>query len=298
MLITVLSLTSMGCLKDSAYDNGEIQSLRTTGGLIKAIEIKLTANSNTNVEAVAFANSPNDTTITTFPVNLATNDPAPQDIHVTLTQNDQLVTDYNAAQTDTTATPTHPNPSGVVVHDSVPTLFTVVNPGGVVIIPKGQHTGYLSLKFKPSDFLGVSYALGFTITKVAESGYPISGNLQNGIVIINIKNQWDGNYQAAGARVHPALGILPFNYAVQMITTGANTLKGNAEGDLQSDIELSIDANDSVTVGATTAGVSPVFPIAGNPNNYDPVNKVFHLSYYYNTGAPRKIFETLTYNKP
>ncbi len=67
ILIPVLSLTATGCLKDTAYDNGEIQSLRTSGALIKAIEIKLTANSNTNVEPVAFANSSNDTTITTFP---------------------------------------------------------------------------------------------------------------------------------------------------------------------------------------------------------------------------------------
>ncbi len=126
----------------------------------------------------------------------------------------------------------------MIVHDSVPTLFTVVNPGGVVTIPKGQHTGYLSLKFKPSDFLGVTYALGFTISKIAEAGYVISGNLQNGILIINIKNQWDGNYQAVGIRHHPVLGPLPFNYAVQMSTTGATSIEGNGLADVVQDLAI------------------------------------------------------------
>ncbi len=66
---------------------------------------------------------------------------APTDLHVTLVQNNQIVTDYNAANTDTTVTPTNPNPTGVVTHDSVPTLFSVVNPGGVVSDPQGAEYG-------------------------------------------------------------------------------------------------------------------------------------------------------------
>lgn len=290
-----MSVTAMSCLKDNDYDNGSIQSVRTIGAVIQPIEIGLTATNTTNIEALSFANSSNDTTITTFPVTLATANPAPQDIHVTLTQNNQIVSAYNAANTDTTVTATNPNPTGVVTHDSIPTLFTIVNPGGVVTIPKGQNTGYLSIKFKPSDFLGVTYALGFNISKVAESGYTISGNLSSGMIIINIKNQFDGNYQAVGIRHHPALGPLPFNYAVQMSTTGATSIEGNGLADFQQDLQLSVSPLDSVTV---TSSYQPLIPIAGEANDYDPVHKVFHINVFYNTGAPRLINETLTYSHP
>jgi hypothetical protein len=294
ILITVLSVTTMSCLKDADYNNGEIQSTRQIGALIKPIEIKLTAASAANVLALSFANSPNDTTIALIPVNLATSDVAPTDIHVTLVQNNQIVTDYNAANTDTTVSATNPNPTGVITHDSVPTLFTVVNPGGVVTIPKGQHTGYLMISFKPADFLGITYAVGFTISKIAESGYVISGNLENGMVIINIKNQWDGNYHASGVRLHPVLGPFSFNYNIDMGTTNANTIEGNALADLGPNLYITINPDNSVTLASDA---QTVFPQAGKENDYNPATKTFTLNYFYNTGAPRLISETLVLNQ-
>ncbi len=54
IIITVLSVTAMSCLKDTPYDNGEIQSTRQIGALILPIEIRLTAQNATNVLAVSF----------------------------------------------------------------------------------------------------------------------------------------------------------------------------------------------------------------------------------------------------
>ncbi len=276
LLAFVFSFTA--CLKDQEYNDGSIQSTRATGAVIKPIEIKLTAASQTNVLSLAFDNSSQDTTIQLIPVNLATADAAPADIQVTLTQNDQIVTDYNTA-------------NGVSY--VVPTLFTIVNAGGVVTIPKGSHTGYLQIKFKPSDFLGTTYALGFSITSVAGTGYTVSGNLQNGMVIINIKNQYDGNYHVSGTRIHPVLGPFPFSYDADMGTTSATSIDGNVLADLQSDLNITINPDNTVSLSSSA---QTIFLSPGGVNKYDPVTKTFTLSYYYNAAAPRIITETLVKN--
>ena len=288
-LILVLSIIATGCLKDKAFDNGEIQSVHSTVTNPKIVEIKLTAANVKNVLSLSFAASPNDTVVSIIPVNLATPDVAPQDIHVTLVPNDVIVSDYNLAHTDTTG----PNATGVVTHYLVPTLYSVVNPGGVVIIPKGSHTGYLQIKFKPADFLGSTYAVGFSIGKVDEAGYTISGNSQNGMVVINIKNEYDGNYHVSGVRIHPTLGPFPFDYDEDMNTTSANSIDGAALADLGEGLNIVVNPDNTVTLSGDSRDV---FPQAGKENKYDPVTKTFTLNYYYNTAAPRLINETLVKN--
>jgi len=293
ILMSAISVLGVGCLKDKDYDNGAIQSVHATGSTPKVVEIKLTANDTRNTHAYALDNSPNDTTIDLIVVNLAAADPAPQDLHVTLTQNDQIVTDYNAANTDTTVTPENPNPSGVVTHYLIPdpSKITIVNP--VVVIPKGSHSAFLQVTFKPSDFLGPTYAIGFTISKVDENGYTISGNLQNGMAIINIKNQYDGNYHVSGVRVHPTLGPFPFDYDADLSTTSANSVDGAVLADLGEGLNITINPDNSVSLSGDSRAV---FLQAGKQNDYDPATKTITLNYYYNTGAPRLINETLVRN--
>jgi hypothetical protein len=179
-ILAVVAATGFaGCLKDEDYDNGLTQSVRSTGATPKVVEIKLTAGDVSNFLIVSYDNSATDTVVDLIPVNLATKDPAPQDLHVTLTANQSLVTDYNAA-------------NGTAYGD--PSAFYTVEDGGVVTIPQGQRTGFLKIKFKPSSFSGAEWAAGFQITAIQEPGYVISGNLSQGIVAIAIKNKYDGNY--------------------------------------------------------------------------------------------------------
>jgi hypothetical protein len=266
----------MSCLKDKPFDNGEIQSVHSTGAPVKPVEIKLTAASTQNFLGLSYPSSKNDTTVNLIPVNLATADPAPQNLHVTLVQNDTLVTAYNTA-----------NGTSFLV----PTKYTVINP--IVTIPKGSHTAFLQIKFKPFDFLGASYAVAFTITKVAESGYTVSGNLQNGIVAINIKNQYDGNYHVKGVRVHPVLGPFPFDYNADLNTVNATTVDGNVLADLKEGLAITVNPDNTVTL---SGDLRTVFPQATKVNSYDPATRTFTLNYYYNAAAPRLINETLVKN--
>lgn len=175
-LIIAVSLSITSCLKDKEYDNGQIQS--SQGSVIKAIGIGLTVSNPTNFLALYLNPSATDTIINLIPVTLASQQPATQDLHITLVATDSLVNNYN-------------NNNGTDY--IVPTQYTVVNPGGVVIIPKGSYTGYLQVKFVPNTFIGTDYAVGFTISKIAESGYVLS-NLLTGVVAIGIINQYDGYY--------------------------------------------------------------------------------------------------------
>src|SRR5882672_5735728 len=164
ILISAISVAAIGCLKDKEFDDGQIQSVHNTGATIKPVEIKLTASSTDNFLAQSFDLVNKDTTIDLVPVNLATSDPAPEDIQVTLTFDQTLLDTYN-------------DDNGTDYSIPDPSLYVLSN--GVVTIPKGQHTGYLQLTFNPANYIGVDYAFPFVISSVDKQGYTISGNLKS-----------------------------------------------------------------------------------------------------------------------
>jgi len=293
----MLLLVATGCLKDDAYDNKEIQSVRSAG-IQKIIEIKLTASSVSNVVSLALDESPTDTAIDIIPVNLASAEAAPQDVHVTLVPNDQIITDYNAAN---------------ATDYKVAQLYSVVNPGGVVVIPAGSHTGYLQIKFKPSDFLGDTYAVGFTINKVDEAGYTISGNNMNGMVVINIKNQYDGVYTRNGSALRAGdpdrTGPIGPDQ-ISLTTVSGNAVKwienhqwGNGGGLLASTISnpiWTINSDNSVTA-TSEGGPFPdgLMNYPGYDSRYDPATRTFYVKATWGGGpGVREMTDTLVYFGP
>ncbi len=326
-LFLAAGLAGTGCLKDKDYDDGIIQSLRATDGTVKVVEIKLSASSTDNFFPFFVDNSPNDTTVDLIPINLATHDPAPKDLHITLTRNDQLVTDYNAANTDTTVTATNPDPTGAVTHYDIPNgLYTVVNP--VVIIPKGQHTAYLQVKFKPSDLVGdKKYAVGFSITKIDEPGYTISGNTKDAIVVIGIKNKYDGLYSLTVRTVGwAAYGISdgptkkwPSNASFESTganslvlhtkeggigvpafdATGAPTSFGSTEARFTFDLSTNALTAVDNTVGDDGRGRT-FFLNTAEQSRYDPTSQTIYAAFVMTqNGRPNQFFyDTLVYQGP
>jgi Domain of unknown function (DUF1735) len=219
----LLSILMTGCLKDKEYDNGSIQSVRNSVGDQKVVEIALTTTSTVNFLQISLNATPNDTTFNLIPVTLASVNGAPEDINVTLVPNPALIGNYNA--------------NNGTIHELAPiNLYSITNPassdgtGYVVTIPKGSNTGYLKIKIKPTNFLGVDYALGFQISKIDPSGYLISGNLREGIVAIGIKNKYDGEYILSGTfndvlapANNPTGPGDPYPYHMYLITASANS---------------------------------------------------------------------------
>src|SRR5215467_4238756 len=92
-IAATLCIITTGCLKDKDFDNGSIQSV--TGPETKVVEIKLTATNTSNFFTLAVDNSNNDTTVDLVPINLATANAAPQDLHVTVSLDSTLVNAYD-----------------------------------------------------------------------------------------------------------------------------------------------------------------------------------------------------------
>lgn len=214
LALAIVSFGMAGCLKDQPYEDQEIQSNRPEGNP-RVIEMKITANNIRNFVSHAFDNGNNDTVVDLVPIHLATAGVAPEDINVTLEIKPELVDAYN---TDKNTSYSIPSSS----------LVTILNP--VVTIPKGSRTGYMQVKFKPSDIVGMELAYGLAITNIDKPGYNISGNLGTGVVGILIKNKYDGRYEVDGILVDAANGDLssgpdgPYPFEVELRTTGANSV--------------------------------------------------------------------------
>jgi len=279
-VLLILYVFTTGCLKDDDFDNGAIQSVHNNGDLVKPIEIKLTAANASNFFVLAVDNSDNDTTVDLVPINLATSESAPQDLHVSVSLDDALVDAYNAENGTAYAIP----PS---------TMFTILN--SEVIIPKGSHTGYVQIKFKPSDFIGADWALGFKIASIQESGYTISGNLSTGTTVIAIKNQYDGLYDAEGYFLHPVF-FGDYSSEWTCATSGPNsvTFQLNTTIPFTAYLTLTVNADNSVDISSDDVVLDPYDPAK---NYYTPGDRTFHLDFGY-SGGTRHLTGTATYKGP
>jgi hypothetical protein len=309
VLGAVFSVFLAGCLKDKGFDNGAIQS--THGSNIPVIGMAANVSSTTNFALVAFDNGNNDTTVDLLPVSIGGSSPAGQDIHVTLEQNDQLVQNYN----DSNATDYTPPPAG---------SFTT---SSIVTIPKGSYIGYLQIKFKPSNYIGQPYALGYKIKSIQEPGYAISGNLDTAVCAIVIKNKYDGNYKMRmrltgwGAYSISDGPAYDWPNNVGFSSTGGNTLVfsttqngalqpgftpgGGATGFGAATPQFAFDLSTNLLTGMTNLTPdSRNRAFRPNPavsdSRYDPATKTLYLAYIMSqNGRPDQfIYDTLKYAGP
>lgn len=278
LLLLLVFIT--GCLKDDDFDDGAIQSAHNTGELIKPIEIKLTASDASNFFVLAVDNSENDTIVDLVPINLATANAAPEDLHITVSLDDALVDVYNTEHGTAYAIP----PSS---------MFTILNPE--VIIPKGSHTGYVQVKFKPADFIGADWALGFKIAAIQETGYAISSNLSTGVTVIAIKNQYDGVYDAEGYFLHPVyFGDYTAEWVCATSGPASVTFQLNTTVLFGVFVTLNINADNSVDIRSNDVVLDPYDPAK---NYYSPGHRSFHLDFGY-SGGTRHLTGTATYLGP
>ncbi|TCZ75026.1 DUF1735 domain-containing protein [Flaviaesturariibacter aridisoli] len=250
-----LGLTS--CLKDKEFEDGSIQSVHNGGDEIKVIELGVAGTSSTAtseggssiVYGLNAANS--DTTFALVPVILATSSPAEEDIHVTLAAAPELVDSFN-------------NFNGTAAQVPTSTMYTILNAGNVVTIPRGSNVGYLQVKLNPNNFLGQDWALAYKIVSVDRPGYVISSNNRTALTLITIKNRYDGAYRltlrASGWEpfgISSMQGTYPGLYAME--TSGVASVDGNALA--RGDYLLPAFGGDATSITSNTAfgAVTPRF---------------------------------------
>ncbi len=301
LLFAVVMAVSTGCLKDKGFDNHEygINSPETSP---VGIGLPLAASpQNIGVDLSGSSQTVSDILV----ANLLSGSPASADIKVNLTLNPTLVADYNTAN----GTSVQPLPTAV---------YTL--PSTTIVIKAGQSLGKLVITLPSTLSLNanITYGLGFTISSV-DAGYVIAKNLKDLVVIINVKNKYDGIYRLTGYHNRTPY-TFPFDIKVNMITTGPNSVAlyyppfgdygqpiGTAPG-VVSWYGAAVSPNfgfDLVTNLATTItgmpGSGVTYGYATDPgivNKYDPALKKMTLCWQYNGNALRRFYDTLVYVGP
>ncbi len=306
--LAIVAVSFASCLKDKNFDE------RKTGhdltGVPKVIEVGVaysTANSQTI--GLNFVDVTVDVAIVT--VRLAANDPATEDITVTL---------------DTVGTQAR----AVLENDSnfnrLPRLFTYPAGGLSIIIPKGKREANLIIKTNASKFdPSSSYGILFTLKAVDKPGYVLSGNFNQYYTVLGAKNPYDGLYKCEFTNYHPTLNpnYTGGTYNVEMRTVGPNSVKiwmalfnsyanpaflnGALSGFGSQEPEYTINPTTNVVTvqntfpgGVTFYTMNPTFN-----SRYDPVDRIIYTRWGYgyvggnfSLGASRDWTQKLTYLGP
>jgi hypothetical protein len=309
----LLLIGGTGCLKDSFVEDGLAgPEIFKSPKLIEIMGSRDATTSYNSSSVVSFDIGTEAVTGNLVNVRLAANDPAPEDITVQLELAPELLEAYN----DTNATHLEELPSSI---------YTVAPSDLTVVIPKGEREGHLQITVVPNDLLSGEYALAFRIKSVSNPEYIISGNWNNHVVIVGVKNEFDGVYEVTGTMVdmvNPALtGLFPMT--VHLVTTGPSSVvmfdpvgfhdfihpisnAGNFSGYGSFAPEFTFDADGNITSvvnaygqpagNGRSAGLDP-----SGVNKYDKATKTMRVKYFmYQPGTTvRTTFdETYTYEGP
>ncbi|QEC40463.1 BT_3987 domain-containing protein [Pseudobacter ginsenosidimutans] len=271
----LLIVAGTGCLKDEAYDDHMANVVIDKNS--KVIEV-MGPIIGAYGQVLNF--STGDTSFKMVTVNLASEQPATEDIQVTLVVDPAVITEYN--ERNPTLTQLSPLPAN---NYNFQTLQ--------ITIPKGSREAELSGKIINPAFLETGkFALGMKIASTSPN-YPISGNYGKQVIALRVKNKYHGLYHATGKFIHPTAGTRDIDEDKELVTVEPNSVQANL-GDLGgSGYQMILTINPDNTVSIAKFGATPNIDYQG-PNTYDPATKTFTLNYSYNgAGGPRIVREKI-----
>lgn len=213
--LVAFAIAGTGCLKDKlADDQLTIPDIKSSPSVVEVLGAREPASQMISY-AASLISSDKDTTLSLAFVRLAADQPAAEDVQVELELVPALLTTFN------TATGSH-------YVQPAANLFKFGS-GLTVTIPKGSREGGLSFTTKPSALVGPEYAFGVRIKSVSNPKYIISGNHNNAVIIVGVRNKYDANYKLRVKTVGwAAFGIadnVTYDYPeeISMITASANS---------------------------------------------------------------------------
>lgn len=313
--IAILLTAGTGCLKDKlADDQRTIPDIKSTPSVVEVLGAR-ESESQMISYAASLISSDKDTTLNLAFIRLAADQPAPEDIQVELELVPALLTQFNTATGSHYAQP-------------AANLFKFGS-GLTVTIPKGSREAGLSFTTKPSALVGPEYGFGIRIKSVSNPKYVISGNHNNAVIRVGVRNKYDGEYtlkiKTAGWSAYSISENTPLTYpeAVDMVTATANsvTLFSHYTHNI---LQPAFDATGSptqfgaasplftfdpatdklVSVTNTTPDDGRGRAFAMNPavtdSRYDPATRTIYAAYFLKqNGRPNlAIYDTLIYIGP
>lgn len=192
--------------------------------------------------------------------------------------------------------------AGITAFEPLPEAFYDITGLSTLTIEKGRHTAHATIKAKDaitSDIKALApyYALGFRINSAdADQVIP---EMSFEIIAIKCENKHYGFWyyegkrtivdEASGAEISSTEYTADINQAdalsCYLTTTGFNTLSANKIGGVEGNINLTIAADNSITVSSPDLNIQPV---AGSPSFTNDAqllqNREIHLNYQYSNG--------------
>lgn len=207
LALVVFSMTS--CLKDKGFEDqkygiNDPDNSRPGVGFKNGLAVKNPIGVNASADSQTFD----------FLVSYTGGTPPTSDVTVQVTIDNSVVAAYNA------------NPLNADSIVAVP-AGTVSLPA-TVTIPAGQRFANVTLTIPNATVFDptLAYGVGLKITGVDQNAQ-VASNLQNLLVTISVKNQYDGKYTLVWSNYHPTSnpGYTGGTQPVEMITSGPNSVK-------------------------------------------------------------------------
>jgi hypothetical protein len=214
-----------------------------------------------------------------FLVNIATDALPTQDITVTLAVNEDAMNRYNTAKK-----------ASYKLYPNIEILNTSV------VIKAGTRNAYAYVKIWGADELNACDNYMAPISIVSATGGVIAADALNQgsrLMALPINNPYAASYKASGSFLHPINGPRVIDEVKTFSTIDCRTV-ACTPGDLGGDplLQLTINDDNSVTIGGSLSASQPFIPFTGQTNAYDPATRTFTLNYYYvGSGGNREIHE-------
>lgn len=289
---TILSLLAFagvavgltGCLKD---DEHYVDAKSTPNPVV---QFPTTANSGLeDIHGFDIQTAPASYT---FNVGVSSASPIGQPVTVTVAIDDALLKQYNADNGTAYKLP----PASLY---SIPTLTTT--------IPAGQQFGMVTVNLVTSrdkvpdagGFNSAGYVLPLSIKTVSGANAIVGGNYASKLILLKIKNQYEGDYRSTGYFAHPTATSRNIDRDKTLSTIDGNTSQTEfadlGTGAAPWFMRLRVNADNTVTI-------TPVVPKDATgetlkqtgTNRYNPATRTFTLSYRYTgPGGDRVITEKI-----
>lgn len=294
-LLSILSISLLilfsSCLKDKGFDNGEY-------GIQPTINKGVSLPQSLGGSFTAYVPVSNQPQVIDGPnFTLESQGAQSNDVNVTFALKPSLIDDYQA-----TLPAFDPN---------------------VVLLPSDQYTVNLNAKVPAGQLLNTlkvtilnpnnlsydkTYCIGFQLVS-ADNGFQVASNMKEVLVLIKVKNQYDGDYVANGYFYHPSLPRAIENLDKALVTVDAYTVAADL-GDLGSSGYYANFRVDPISgVLGITAGfpaniqifdteLPPMYtaqwPSASLCNNvYDAVKKEYRVRYGYMGSTGNRVTEEI-----
>ncbi len=128
----------------------------------------------------------------------------------------------------------------------------------------------------------------------------IAGNMKSYLLALPIANPYAGKYYSSGNFIHPTAGTRTIDEDKDVKTIDCKTVTlscGDLGGDESTWLLVTVNADNSLTLGGGLSASQPYIPTTGKVNKYDPATKTFTLNYYYVGSNGNRVIEETAVRK-